>query len=245
MNTLLQPETWIALFTLATLEIVLGVDNIIFLSIMAGRLPRQDRQRARTLGLLGAMFTRIGLLLSLTWVMKLTAPLFTLLGNELSGRDLILIAGGAFLMAKSTFELHDEIEGGGPVDDAEDLARKAAGFTSVVLQIAIIDIVFSLDSVITAVGMARDVRVMIAAIVLAVLVMMLFAGKVSHFIDRHPTIKVLALSFLTLIGMALVAEGFDFHIPKGYLYFSIAFSVVVEMFNMRVRRKRERPPPGD
>lgn len=245
MNALFQPETWIALLTLSTLEIVLGVDNIIFLSIMAGRLPREDRQRARTLGLLGAMFTRIGLLLSLTWVMKLTAPLFAILGNEFSGRDLILIAGGAFLMAKSTFELHDEIEGGGPVDDAEALARKAANFTAVVLQIAVIDIVFSLDSVITAVGIAQDVNVMIAAIVLAVMVMMLFAGKVSNFVDRHPTIKVLALSFLTLIGMALVAEGFDFHIPKGYLYFSMAFSVVVEMFNMRVRRRRERPAPED
>ena len=245
MNALLEPETWIALLTLASLEIVLGVDNIIFLSIMAGRLPRAERQRARTLGLLGAMFTRIGLLLSLTWVMKLTAPLFTICGNELSGRDLILIAGGAFLMAKSTFELHDEIEGGGPVDDAEALARKAAGLTMVVLQIAIIDIVFSLDSVITAVGIARNVNVMIAAIVLAVLVMMLFAGKVSNFVDRHPTIKVLALSFLTMIGMALIAEGFDFHIPKGYLYFAMAFSVVVEMFNMRVRRRPGRPPPDD
>jgi predicted tellurium resistance membrane protein TerC len=245
MNALLEPETWIALFTLASLEIVLGVDNIIFLSIMAGRLPREDRQRARTLGLLGAMFTRIGLLLSLTWVMKLTATLFTVFGNELSGRDLILICGGAFLMAKSTFELHDEVEGGGPQDDAEAVASRAASFVSIVLQIAVIDIVFSLDSVITAVGIASNVSVMVAAIVLAVMVMMLFAGKVSNFVDHHPTVKVLALSFLTLIGMALIAEGFDFHIPKGYLYFAMAFSVVVEMFNMRVRRNPERPPPDD
>lgn len=245
MTPLLEPETWIGLLTLATLEIVLGVDNIIFLSIMAGRLPKEDRQRARTFGLLGAMLTRIALLLSLTWVIKLTATLFTVFSNEISVRDLILISGGIFLMAKSTFELHDEMEGGGPKDDAEALARKASGFVSVVLQIAVIDIVFSLDSVITAVGIARDVNVMVAAIVVAVLVMMLFAGKVSDFVDRHPTIKILALSFLTLIGMSLVAEGFDFHIPKGYLYFSMAFSVVVEMFNMRVRRRRERPPPSD
>jgi predicted tellurium resistance membrane protein TerC len=237
MTTLLDPETWLALLTLAALEIVLGVDNIIFLTIMAAKLPAHERQRARTLGLLGAMFTRIGLLLSLTWVMKLTAPLFAVAGNELSGRDLILILGGAFLIAKSTFELHDQIEGGGPEDDAENLARKAASFTMVVLQIAIIDIVFSLDSVITAVGMARDLWVMVVAIVLAVLVMMLFSGAVSHFVDQHPTVKVLALSFLILIGTALVGEGFEFHIPKGYLYFAMAFSVVVEMINMRVRRK--------
>jgi predicted tellurium resistance membrane protein TerC len=237
MSLLLQPETWAALFTLAALEIVLGVDNIIFLSIMAGKLPVEQRPRARTLGLLGAMITRIGLLLSLTWVMKLTTPLFTLLGNELSGRDLILIAGGAFLIAKSTFELHDQIEGGGLEDDAEAMAKNAASFTSVVLQIALIDIIFSLDSVITAVGMAREVGVMIAAIVLAVIVMMLFSGTVSKFVDGHPTIKILALAFLILIGTALIGEGFDFHIPKTYIYFAMAFAVVIEMVNMKVRKK--------
>jgi len=189
------------------------------------------------------MFTRIGLLLSLTWVMKLTQPLFTLAGNEFSGRDLILIAGGAFLMAKSTFEIHDQIEGGGPEDDARAFARRAVSFTMIVLQIAIIDIVFSLDSVITAVGMARSVGVMIAAIVLAVLVMMFFSKGISEFVDRHPTIKVLALSFLILIGTALVAEGFELHVPKGYLYFAMAFSTVVEMVNMRVRKKAASPLP--
>lgn len=237
LSALLQAETWIALFTLASLEIVLGVDNIIFLSIMAGKLPPEDRQRARTFGLMGAMITRILLLLSLTWVMKLTAPLFTVMGNEFSGRDLILIIGGAFLIAKSTFELHDQIEGGGFEDDAEAYARHAANFTMIVLQIAIIDIVFSLDSVITTVGMANNIGVMVGAIVIAVLVMMLFSKAVSDFVDAHPTIKVLALSFLILIGTALVGEGFEFHIPKAYLYFAMAFSVIVEMFNMRVRKK--------
>jgi predicted tellurium resistance membrane protein TerC len=237
MDALLNAEFWAALITLAALEIVLGIDNIIFLSIMAAKLPREQRQRARMMGLAGAMVTRIGLLLSLTWVMKLTAPLFTLLGNGFSGRDLILIAGGAFLMAKSTFEIHDQIEGGGPGDDAEAFARRAAGFTMIVLQIAIIDIVFSLDSVITAVGMARSVGVMIAAIVIAVLAMMFFSKWISDFVDRHPTIKVLALSFLILIGTALVAEGFDLHVPKAYLYFAMAFSTGVEMINMRLRKK--------
>jgi predicted tellurium resistance membrane protein TerC len=241
MDMLLNAEMWAALITLAALEIVLGIDNIIFLSIMAGKLPAEQRQRARMLGLAGAMVTRIGLLLSLTWVMKLTEPLFALFGNEFSGRDLILIAGGAFLMAKSTFEIHDQIEGGGPEDDAEAFARRAANFTMIVLQIAIIDIVFSLDSVITAVGMARSVGVMVAAIVIAVLVMMFFSKGISDFVDRHPTIKVLALSFLILIGTALVAEGFDLHVPKAYLYFAMAFSTVVEMVNMRVRRKVAQP----
>jgi predicted tellurium resistance membrane protein TerC len=241
MDALFEAETWIALFTLAGLEIVLGVDNIVFLSIMAAKLPKDQQRRARLLGLGGAMATRILLLLSLTWIMKLTRPLFAVFAQEFSGRDLILIAGGAFLIAKSTFEIHDEIEGGGPEDDAESLARRAASFTAIVLQIAVIDIVFSLDSVITAVGMTQNLPVMVAAIVIAVVVMMFASGTVSAIVERHPTIKILALSFLNLIGMALVAEGFDFHVPKGYIYFAMAFSVVVEAINLRVRKPVPRP----
>lgn len=241
MDALFEAETWIALLTLAGLEIVLGVDNIVFLSIMAAKLPKDQQRRARLLGLAGAMATRILLLLSLTWIMKLTQPLFAILAHAFSGRDLILLAGGAFLIAKSTFEIHDEIEGGGPEDDAESLARHAASFTAIVLQIAVIDIVFSLDSVITAVGMTQNLPVMVAAIVIAVVVMMFASGTVSAIVERHPTIKVLALSFLNLIGMALVAEGFDFHVPKGYIYFAMAFSVVVEAINLRVRKPVPRP----
>ncbi len=236
MDALFEAETWIALFTLAGLEIVLGVDNIVFLTIMAGKLPKERQRNARLVGLAGAMVTRILLLLSLTWIMKLTRPLFDLFAHGFSGRDLILIAGGAFLIAKSTFEIHDEIEGGGPEDDAESLARHAVSFTSIVLQIAVIDIVFSLDSVVTAVGMTQNLPVMVAAIVIAVAVMMFASGAVSGVIERHPTIKILALSFLNLIGMALVAEGFEFHVPKGYIYFAMAFSVVVEAINLRVRK---------
>lgn len=231
MDWLAQPETWIALLTLTALEIVLGIDNIIFISILAGKLPPLRQARARTLGLGAAMLTRIALLLSLTWIMKLTAPLFTVLGQEISGRDIIVVLGGLFLIGKSTFEIHDKLEG------VEHTRREGRGvsFAGVLVQIALLDIIFSLDSVITAVGMANQVGVMIAAIVLAVLFMMYASGPISRFVEHHPTVKILALSFLLLIGVSLVAEGFDQHIPKGYIYFAMAFSVFVEMLNMRVR----------
>jgi predicted tellurium resistance membrane protein TerC len=232
MEFLADPQVWLAFLTLAALEIVLGIDNIIFISILVGRLPRSQQARGRFIGLSLAMLTRIALLLSLTWIMRLTQPLFALLGNEFSGRDLILIGGGAFLLAKSTLEIHHSLEG------AEEAQRrvKQAGFAVMMIQIAIIDIVFSLDSVITAVGLVDQVEVMIAAIVASVLVMMMAAAPIGRFVDKHPTIKVLALSFLTMIGVALVAEGFEFHIPKGYLYFAMAFSLGVEMLNLRLRR---------
>ncbi len=234
MEWLTSPEAWIALTTLTLLEIVLGVDNIIFISILVGRLPEAQRQRARVLGLGFAMGTRILLLLLLTWIMRLQATLFTVLGVDVSGRDLILIGGGLFLLAKATLEIHESLEG---VEGAGHEA-KPASFTSIIIQIGLIDIVFSLDSVITAVGMADHVSVMIIAIVIAVGVMMFAAGAIGRFVDDHPTIKMLALSFLVLIGVALIAEGIDVHIPKGYLYFAMAFSVVVEMLNIRIRRAR-------
>ncbi len=214
---------------------MLGIDNIIFISILVGRLPKAVQQRGRTIGLALAMLTRILLLLSITWVMGLSADLFSVGDLGISGRDLILIGGGLFLLAKSTLEIHSSLEG-------EEEHREGGGratFTSVIMQIAIIDIVFSLDSVITAVGMADHVQVMIAAVVVAVVVMMFLAGPIGDFVDRHPTIKMLALSFLILIGMALVGEGFGFHIPKGYIYFAMAFSVAVEMLNIRVRKRLE------
>jgi predicted tellurium resistance membrane protein TerC len=232
MELLTDPQVWLAFVTLAALEIVLGIDNIIFISILVGRLPRAQQARGRIIGLSLAMVSRIALLLSLTWVMRLTAPLFSILSNEFSGRDLILIGGGAFLLAKSTLEIHHSLEG------AEEGERKVktAGFAAMMIQIAIIDIVFSLDSVITAVGLVDQVEVMIAAIIAAVLVMMVAAAPIGAFVDKHPTVKILALSFLIMIGVALVAEGFEFHIPKGYLYFSMAFSLGVEMLNLRLRR---------
>jgi predicted tellurium resistance membrane protein TerC len=233
MEWITSPEAWVALTTLTLLEIVLGVDNIIFISILVGRLPEAQRQRARLLGLGFAMGTRILLLLLLTWIMRLQQTLFSVLDVDISGRDLILIGGGLFLLAKSTLEIHSGLEG----EEQHHQARVRATFTSVILQIAIIDIVFSLDSVITAVGMADHVEVMIAAVVVAVIVMMFLAGPIGDFVDRHPTIKMLALSFLILIGMALVGEGLDLHIPKGYIYFAMAFSVAVEMLNIRVRKK--------
>jgi len=231
MEWITDPQVWIALLTLTALEIVLGIDNIIFISILAGKLPPSRQARARTLGLAVAMLTRIALLLSLTWIMKLTAPLFTVLGQEISGRDIIVVLGGLFLIGKSTFEIHDKLEG------VEHTRREGRGvsFAGVLVQIALLDIIFSLDSVITAVGMANQVGVMIAAIVLAVLFMMYASGPISRFVEHHPTVKILALSFLLLIGVSLVAEGFDQHIPKGYIYFAMAFSVFVEMLNMRVR----------
>ena len=230
-----EPEAWIALLTLTVLEIVLGVDNIIFISILVGRLPDTQRHRARTLGLALAMVSRLVLLLSITWVMRLTEPIFTLFSNAISGRDLILIVGGLFLLGKSTHEIHNSLEGHGK--DAQQ--TKAAGFAGILIQIAIIDIVFSLDSVITAVGLARHVQVMIIAVVISVLVMMASARALGAFVDRHPTIKMLALSFLILIGFTLLGEGLELHIPKGYVYFAMAFSVAVEMLNLRMRAKRE------
>ena len=228
-------EGWIALGTLTVLEIVLGIDNIVFISILAGKLRAEDRERARKLGLSLAMFIRIALLLSITWVMGLTEPLFTLVGTNLSGRDLILIVGGLFLIGKSTHEIHDKLEG----EDGHGSAKVAASFTAVIVQILLLDIVFSLDSVITAVGMAEDVSVMILAVIIAVGVMLVSAGPISNFVERHPTVKMLALSFLLLIGVSLMAEGFGQHIEKGYIYFAMGFSIFVEMINLRIRKKSE------
>jgi predicted tellurium resistance membrane protein TerC len=224
-------EGWIALLTLTVLEIVLGIDNIVFISILAGKLRPEQRERARKVGLSLAMFIRIALLLSITWVMGLTSPWFTILGQEISGRDLILIVGGLFLIAKSTHEIHDKLEG----ESGHAAGAVAASFAGVIVQILLLDIVFSLDSVITAVGMAEEVMVMIIAVVIAVGVMLLSAGAISEFVERHPTVKMLALSFLLLIGVSLIAEGFEQHIPKGYIYFAMAFSVFVELINLRVR----------
>src|SRR5512138_1302817 len=237
MEWLSSPEAWIALTTLTLLEIVLGVDNIIFIAILVGRLPEAQRQRARLLGLTFAMGTRILLLLLLTWIMRLQTNLFTAFGVDISGRDLILLGGGLFLIAKATLEIHSSLEG----DHAEGHEVRHAKFLSVIFQIGIIDIVFSLDSVITAVGLANDVIVMIIAIVMAVIVMMFAAGAIGRFVDNHPTIKMLALSFLVLIGVALIAEGADVHVPKSYIYFAMAFSVGVEMLNLRMRRKSQAP----
>jgi len=233
-----DPQAWIALATLTALEIVLGIDNIVFISILSDRLPRKQQARARTIGLALAMFGRVGLLLSIAWIMGLTKDVFAVLDEGFSGRDLILIAGGLFLIGKSTFEIHEKMESGSDHPDAE---RIAASFTSVIVQILLLDVVFSLDSVITAVGMAEHVPVMIAAIVIAVGVMMLSAAAISDFIGRHPTIKMLALSFLLLIGVMLVAEGFGQHVPKGYVYSAMAFSLFVEMLNIRAGRGRRGP----
>ena len=226
-------EGWVALGTLTILEIVLGIDNIVFISILAGKLRPEERARARRVGLALAMLTRIALLLSITWVMSLTAPLFAVLEQQISGRDLILVIGGLFLIAKSTHEIHEKLEG----EEGHGSGRVAASFASVIVQILLLDVVFSLDSVITAVGMADDVAVMILAVVIAVGVMLVSAGPISHFVERHPTVKMLALSFLLLIGMSLIGEGFDQHIPKGYIYFAMGFSIFVEMINLRVRAK--------
>ena len=233
MDFLFSAESWIALVTLTVLEIVLGVDNIVFISILAGKLPPQQRKRARILGLGLAMGTRILLLLSLSWVMGLTRPLFNMFSHDISGRDLILLIGGLFLLWKATREIHERLEG---PEDSGHAGRAAYTFTGVLVQIALLDIVFSLDSVITAVGMVDEVAIMIAAIVIAVGVMMFTSGAVSEFVERHPTVKMLALSFLLLIGMALIAEGFQQHIPKGYIYFAMGFSVFVEMLNLRARK---------
>ena len=237
MEWLFDPHAWLALATLTALEIVLGVDNIIFISVLCGRLPEHQRARARTIGLALAMLTRLGLLFALTWIMTLTAPLFAVFGKEVSGRDLILIGGGLFLLWKSVHEIHNSLEG---EEGADAGVAAAAGFGAVIAQIAVIDIVFSLDSVITAVGMVDELAIMVIAIVLAVGVMLFSAGPIGEFVDRHPTIKILALAFLILVGVALIGEGWDLHIPKGYIYFAMAFAVAVEMLNIRMRaRMRE------
>jgi predicted tellurium resistance membrane protein TerC len=233
IESLSDPQVWIALATLTFLEIVLGIDNIIFISILAGKLPDDQQKSARRLGLLGAMVTRIILLFSLAWIIRLTEPWFTVVGQEISGRDLILILGGLFLIAKSTYEIHDKLEG----EEGHASKKVPSSFTSVIIQIMILDIVFSLDSVITAVGMVDQLWVMITAVILAVLLMMLSAEPISDFVHRHPTVKMLALSFLLLIGVSLLLEGFDQHIPKGYIYFAMGFSVFVEMINLRLRKK--------
>ena len=233
MELFSDPQTWLALATLTALEIVLGIDNIIFISILAGKLPAHQQEKARLLGLGLAMFIRIGLLFSLTWLMGLTTPLFTVLGNEISGRDAILISGGLFLLWKSTMEIHEKLEG----EEGETSLRVGATFGAVIVQILLLDIVFSLDSIITALGMARQLAVMVMAVVIAVGFMMIFSGKISRFVEQHPTIKILALSFLILIGVALIGDGLDMHIPKGYIYFAMAFSVGVEMLNLRMRSR--------
>ena len=233
MTWITSPEIWIALLTLTVLEIVLGIDNIIFISILAGKLPAHQQARARRLGLAGAMVTRILLLASLAWIIRLTAPLFTVFGHPFSGRDLILLAGGLFLIYKSTHEIHERLEG----ESGKPGTRTAASFAHVVGQIMLLDIVFSLDSVITAVGMARQLGVMIAAVVIAVGIMMFSATAISDFVHRHPTIKMLALSFLLLIGVTLIADGLGQHIAKGYIYFAMGFSVFVEMLNLRLRAR--------
>jgi predicted tellurium resistance membrane protein TerC len=233
MDWLTSPETWIALLTLTVLEIVLGIDNIIFISILAGKLPAGEQRRARTLGLTLAMVMRILLLLSLTGIMRLTRPLFRTFGHPFSGRDLILLVGGLFLLWKSTREIHEKLEG----EEGRQNLQGGAAFAGVLVQIALLDIVFSLDSVITAVGMARQLGVMIAAIVIAVLIMLLAAGAISDFVHRHPTLKMLALSFLLLIGVTLIADGLGQHVSKGYVYFAMGFSVFVESLNLRLARK--------
>ncbi len=230
-----NPDAWIALATLTILEIVLGIDNIVFISILSGKLPEDQQARARTVGLLLAMVTRIILLFSIAWIVRLTAPWFTVFGVELSGRDLIMLIGGLFLLGKATHEIHDKLEG----EEGHAEARTTATFASVITQILLLDVVFSLDSVITAVGMADDLAVMVIAVVAAVGVMLVAAGPISEFVESHPTVKILALSFLLLIGMSLVAEGFGFHIPKGYIYFAMGFSIFVEVINLRIRASRQ------
>ncbi len=237
LELLTDPQAWIAFATLTALELVLGIDNIVFISILVDKLPPEKRVLARRLGLFMAMFMRIGLLLVLSWIIGLVAPLFTLLGQAISGRDLILICGGLFLLWKSVGEIHQSLEG------EEGHASKAvkATFGAVILQIMIVDIVFSLDSIITAVGMVSELAVMIAAVIASVGLMMVFAGAIGEFVSQHPTVKMLALSFLVLVGVLLIAEGFDHHVPKGYVYFAMAFSVMVEMLNIRMRKRAAKP----
>jgi len=239
MDWLTDPNTWISLLTLTALEIVLGIDNIVFLSVLTGKLPREQQARARTIGLGLALGMRIVLLLTLQWVIGLSAPLFTVLGMEISGRDLILLGGGLFLLAKATTEIHESLEGGAAHQEGGSTVK--AGFSSVIVQIVLIDAVFSLDSIITAVGLSDQILVMITAVVIAIGVMLVAAGPLARFVEEHPTIKMLALSFLLLIGFSLVAEGLDFHISKGYIYFAMGFSVFVEALNLRIRRRSASP----
>jgi predicted tellurium resistance membrane protein TerC len=238
MEWLSDPQAWIALLTLTSLEIVLGIDNIIFISILSGRLPEAQRARARTVGLGAAMGTRILLLASLAWLAHLTQTLFSVAGHAITARDLVLISGGLFLLAKATFEIHHNLEG----EEEHGTARKVASFGAVIAQIMVLDVIFSLDSVITAIGMADQLAVMIAAVVIAVLVMMVAAGSISRFVESHPTVKMLALSFLLLVGMSLVADGFGQHISKGYIYFAMGFSVFVEMLNLKIRARGKDAP---
>ena len=239
MEWLTNPEIWIALVTLTALEVVLGIDNLVFISILAGKLPEHQQRRARQAGLIAAMGMRILLLMSLAWMVRLTNPLFAVLGHEVSGRDLILIIGGLFLIAKGTHEIHDNLEG----EEGHASAKVKASFASVIFQIMLLDIVFSLDSVITAVGMVDEIWVMVAAVLIAVGIMMVSVEPLSAFVQRHPTVKMLALSFLLLVGFTLVVEGLHAHIPKGYIYFAMGFSVFVEFLNIRVRAKRREAPP--
>jgi predicted tellurium resistance membrane protein TerC len=238
IELLTSPEAWIALATLTALELVLGIDNIIFISILVDKLPPERRESTRRLGLFLAMFMRIGLLLMLSWLVGMTTPLFTVLGQPISGRDLILIVGGLFLLYKSTGEIHQLVEG----EEGHASAAVKGTFTAVVLQIIVIDLVFSLDSIITAVGMVNEIPIMVSAVVLSVALMMLFAGPIGRFVSAHPTIKLLALAFLFVIGVALIADGLGREVPKGYIYFGMAFSVVVEMLNLRRSRKIARKP---
>lgn len=233
MEWLADPQAWVAFLTLLALEIVLGIDNIIFISILAGKLPQDQQQRARVIGLGLALVIRVFLLFTLSWVIGLTTPLFTILNQSISGRDLILITGGLFLIGKATFEIHDNLEG----EEGHASARVKASFVSVIIQIILLDAVFSLDSVITAIGMVDQVELMISAVVVAIAFMMFFAAPVGRFVSRHPTVKMLALSFLLLIGLTLIVEAFEIHIPKGYIYFAMGFSVFVELLNLRLRRK--------
>jgi predicted tellurium resistance membrane protein TerC len=250
MDLLTSPEAWIAFATLTALELVLGIDNIIFISILVDKLPKAQQEMARRVGLFMAMFMRIGLLLVLAWIVGLVEPLFTVLGQAISGRDLILILGGLFLVWKSTTEIHGSMEG----EEGHAAGAVKATLAAVLLQIMIIDLVFSLDSIITAVGMVDDVRVMIAAVITSVILMMVFASPIGRFVSAHPTVKVLALSFLVVVGVVLIAEGFDHHVPKGYVYFAMAFSLGVEMINIRMRKRSKRvvqlhsayePPSGE
>lgn len=238
MEWLTDPNIWIALVSLTALEIVLGIDNIIFISILAGKLPEEQQARARQVGLGLAVVTRLALLFTLAWIIGLTAPLFSAFGEEISVRDLVLLGGGLFLLAKSTLEIHEKLES----REGHASARVPASFAAVIGQILVLDVVFSLDSIITAVGMVDQVAVMAAAIIIAIIVMLIMAGPVSDFVNRHPTIKILALGFLLLIGVALIGEGLDMHIPKGYIYFAMAFSLFIEIINLRVRRDRPAEP---
>jgi predicted tellurium resistance membrane protein TerC len=237
LDALLDPGIWVALLTLTVLEVVLGIDNIVFISILAGKLPVAQRDRARTTGLLLAMFMRIGLLFFISTIIGLTAPLFAVFGHEVSGRDILLIIGGLFLLAKATFEIHEQLEG----DEAHTAARPVASFAGVIVQIVALDAVFSVDSVLTAVGLAEDLWVMIVAVVIAIGIMLVSSKAIGDFVHRHPTVKMLALSFLLLIGITLIADGSGVHVPKGYLYFAMAFSVFVELLNLRVRARRAAP----